>query len=407
MFKVPISMRLAALSSYLSKWDSINEKAHRVSNSHGVSRLLQLPGLASGLLWVMSGERNTLSHLLSEGWTRAGWSKILSKWLDDQVISADPALTLPLVLTENERVTSTIYRGIGICICRSTLRNSVVDVLVSPSDESLNWVSSLMEKKGGGIIRLLPPEIQNQDSSDRYNVTSTREEGGLSWDLEHHPWPEDREVWIEGPWSPTRGELALALFPRPSRGGELEGRSILLLGPPGVGKTETAVRACLHAHNKSSRVLVVHGSVFARGQGGMTGRDAVSLVRAFKACALIVDDMPPSATVALLEEFEALHREKVAVAVTLMTDGSLPRLPGLRPGRIDEIFEFRAPDSGGRFALLRAIGGENPHWEAISKDERSEGMTPAYLREIAYRVMSGTDPGKTLSSLASQRKIAT
>jgi hypothetical protein len=43
----------------------------------------------------------------------------------------------------------------------------------------------------------------------------------------------------------------------------------------------------------------------------------------------------------------------------------------------------------------------------MSKDSRVEGLTPAYLRELALRVLSGIDPEKALSSLAVQREIAT
>jgi AAA domain (dynein-related subfamily) len=410
VLKIPLRMRIFVLASTFAEWEQVNDKAHHFSASQGMAKWLQVPGLLSGVLRAASGDLNMPGYLLREGWTQGGWANILAKWLDEQLLAADPALTFPTVLRENDCFTSTVYRGVGLSLRRNTLNNSVQTVLTAPTDDAVRWVSALMEKKGGGVIRLLPPKNRKRNSTDAQYPSPDEDEDDMvsAWALEHSPWPDDHDKWVEGAWAPTRKELARALFPAHHTGGGTgSGRSVLLLGPPGVGKTETAVRACLLAHGKNARALVVHGSVFARGSRGMTGRDAVSLVRAFKACALIVDDIPPTATVALLEEFEALHREQVAVAITLMTDGTRPRLPGLRPGRVDELVEFSVPDAEGRLALLRAVGGEHPAWKGLSEDERAEGMTPAYLRELVYRVRSGVDPDKSLSSLAAQREIAT
>jgi len=401
--KLPIHMRLSAYAARLCEWEQVNEKAHHFSQTRGMSKILQVPGLLSGILRAASGGTSTQSYLVREGWRNGGWASILSKWLDEQLLSADPAITKPTILRENDRITSVVYSGVGIYLRRLSTRGVVTSVLTAPNEDAINWVSTLMDKSGGGVIRLLPPKLRKRSNSDSpYGPDEEEESETNVWSLEHNPWPDMSEEWVEGDWAPTCGEVSKALFPN-SKG---VGRSLLLIGPPGVGKTETAIRACLMKHGKNSRVLVVHGSVFARGSNGMSGRDAVSLVKAFKACALVVDDMPPSSTVALLEEFEALHREHVAVAITLMTDGNLPRLPGLRPGRIDEVMEFRPPSIQGRLTLLRAAG-YHPSWEEMSSDPRMEDMTPAYLKELSYRIMSGVDPEKVMISLAMQKKIAT
>lgn len=406
MIKIPLRIHVGALASKLGEWEVVNATAHQFANSRGLSRWLQVPGLLANILRAMTKEEPVSTYLLQEGWTQGGWPILLAKWLDEQVVAASPEVTLPVVLRENDRITTTVYRGVGLCFRRVVTRGVVQNILQSPTDDAVRWISSLMEKKGGGVIRLLPPDKRNPQ--DERPLDESGDDEVSAWTLEHHPWPDASDKWVEGEWAPGREQLAQALFPtQDPSGGRRRGRSVLLLGPPGVGKTETAVRACLLAHGSNARAFVVHGSVFARGRKGMTGRDAVSLIRALNACALIVDDMPPRATVSLLEEFEALYREQIPVAITLMTDGTRPRLPGFRPGRVDEVIEFSAPASEDRLALLRAFGGVHPAWEGMSKDSRVEGLTPAYLRELALRVLSGIDPEKALSSLAVQREIAT
>lgn len=401
--KIPLRMRLAALTSTLCDWEIVNDKAHHFSTSHGVAKWLQVPGLLSAIARAATGDMSLPGHLARSGWVRAGWTNLLSEWLDEQILLEDSSVTKPTVIREGDRITSTLYLGVGLCLRRVTPGNEV-HVFVSPTEDAARWISSRMRKQGGGVVRLLPSSVGGGRRSP-YPQESFDSDDSCGWTLERTPWP-DGGVWVEGYGAPTREGVARALFPQPSEKGV--GRCVLLLGPPGAGKTETAVRACLLAHGQDARALVVHGSAFARGPQGMTGRDAVKLVRALDACALIVDDMPPTATVALLEEFEALHRERIAVAITLMTDGSRPRLPGLRPGRVDELIEFGLPDAEGRLALLCALGGDNsPAWESLSRDSRAEGMTPAYLRELASRVTAGGDPDKALSSLAAQRSLAT
>ena len=432
--KIPLRMRIAALSQSLGEWEQINEKAHQFSNTRGVlSKSIQIPGLVSGILRAASGDMSPQSFLVREGWASGGWTSILAKWLDESLAKEDPKKTLPVFLKEGERNSTVVYKGVGLCIRKSQGSGSIDRVLVAPGSEAINWVSSLFSKETGGIIRLLPPPSSKRESSDRDYPPEEPDLSSSSWRLEYSEYRED-PCWVD--WgqltTPSPKEISEALFGLDSNP---TGRSCLLIGPPGVGKTETAIRACFFSQTPLSpegkRILVIHGSVFGRGSGGMTGRDAVSLVRAFGAGALIIDDMPPSSTVSILEEFEALHREKIPVCITLMTDGlTLPKLPGLRPGRIDQIFEFHPPDASGREALLKSLLLQDTARDKdllspeliqkISRDPLTEGMTPAYLKELARRIQTlDTSLGeisqeektqkiqKILKSLSAQREIAT
>ena len=432
--KIPLRMRIAALSQSLGEWEQINEKAHQFSNTRGIiSKSIQIPGLVSGILRAASGDMSPQSFLVREGWLSGGWTSILAKWLDESLAKEDPKKTLPVILKEGERNSTVVYKGVGLCIRKSQGSGSIDRVLVAPGSEAINWVSSLFCTKTGGIIRLLPPPSSKRESSDGDYPPEEPDLSSSSWRLEYSEYRED-PCWVD--WgqltTPSPKEISEALFGLEANP---TGRSCLLIGPPGVGKTETAIRACFFRSPQTSlspegkRILVIHGSVFGRGSRGMTGRDAVSLVRAFGAGALIIDDMPPSSTVSILEEFEALHREKIPVCITLMTDGlTLPKLPGLRPGRIDQIFEFHPPDASGREALLKSLLLQDTARDKdllspeliqkISRNPLTEGMTPAYLKELARRIQTldtsslgetslGEKIQKILKSLAVQREIAT
>lgn len=404
MVIIPTRVHLSAFVSRFSEWERVGDFAANFSRSRGVvARAMQVPGLCSAVLRAATGDMSVLGQLLQQGWVSGGWTGILSGWLDERLLAADPAVTRPVSIRESDRFSCVVYRGVGLTVRRNI--HGKATVLCAPTDDAVRWVASLMNNVKGGVVRLVPPKGR----TFRNHPPDDEGESDDPWRLEEQAWP-DLSGWVEGPWSPTLDEMTRALFPRgasrTTSGKQKAGRSVLLLGPPGAGKTETAVRACRHHYGDNARVLVVHGTAFGRAEG-MAGRDAVSLVRAFGACAFIVDDMPPTATVAMLEQFEALHREGVPVVITLMTDGSRPSLPGLRPGRVDEMVEFGVPDAEGRAQILQAVGGEDYPWVDLANDPRAEGMTPAYLRELALRVKSGVAPERALNSLAMQREIAT
>jgi hypothetical protein len=157
---------------------------------------------------------------------------------------------------------------------------------------------------------------------------------------------------------------------------------------------------------RDKRVILVPGFVFG---GAVRGQDIAKLMSFFRADFLIVDDMPTTVALSALEQFEVLTRQGVPVVITVMTDGELPRLPGLRPGRVDRMFQFSVPEADGRLSLLNFFA-PGYDWSEAAAHPLAEGMTPAYLKELARRVSHPTRPENwqdALVSLDSQRKIAT
>lgn len=385
--KPSLSMRLSAAAFKLNNWSHVAQRARDLSEASGFLKLFAIPGLVASLMKATVGAENIYLRLRRLGFESSSWLKLLSAWLVENVGKEDPKITQPIVLDYGPEspCTAILYSGIGLVHLDYGEHQAFY---ATSSGETEKWIQGVLSRKGGGIFRITPLPLEKRDGPQE-----------RTWSLDHTRWKKP-EAWVEGPWAPTPKEVSEAMFPEDG-----DWRPVLLWGPSGVGKTETAIKACRLKQGDNSCVLVVHGSVFAQFGKGLSGKDAASLMRVLGASALIVDDIPPQATVDLLEEVEALHRQNIAVALTLMTSGVPPTLTGLRPGRVDKFLEFHPPDASGRQDLLQKYC-PRISWEKLSQDPQMSGMTPAYLRELARRVTRGENPEAALGSLAQQKQIA-
>lgn len=388
-------MRLMTLTARMRPWQDVTRAMRDFGEARGVGKAFALPGAVSSVVSAVTDpDDNGVWHaLMDDGWVRQGWTTLLGDWIH-QELEADAANTGPNRVVRERNLSMTMYGKVGVAVRRMG-RVGRVDVLRSP-DLSLfeSWFDRRVASKvgaGGHLVRFVAPRRGENDNEDEGESPFDQESGSGSWRVEVTP-TSGRGRIVEGSWAPGIEEVSDALS---------GGRTILMFGPPGAGKTELAVRAA-----RDGRVVLIPGTAFG---GRMGGRDAAEVTDLFKAKVLVVDDMPASATVGMLEEFEVLSRRGVSVVVTVMTDGSRPHLRGLRPGRVDEMFEFGLPDAAGREALLRHFA-PGVDWSGAANHELCEGMTPAYLKELARRVTSPSGRKGwlgALQSLAVQRDVAT
>jgi len=120
--------------------------------------------------------------------------------------------------------------------------------------------------------------------------------------------------------------------------------AVVLAGMTGVGKTRLATEAT-RLLGGIQKVLVVPGASMLSGLDGDEGAAGriVDILIGWGASSLVIDDCPHAQVYRLLDALDRTSAINVRVAVTIMSNRGTPKLPGLRPGRVERIFEMGAP----------------------------------------------------------------
>jgi ATP-dependent 26S proteasome regulatory subunit len=112
----------------------------------------------------------------------------------------------------------------------------------------------------------------------------------------------------------------------------------------------------------------------------------------------------------ILESLKTMEHK----TTVMMTVNDIKKLNAamLRPGRVDEIIQFKEPDELQRLDFIRRLlteklGEPNPNQEHIEKLAKAvKGMTQAYIKEwVEFYLVEEKDIDKVLAAISQRKKI--
>lgn len=184
-------------------------------------------------------------------------------------------------------------------------------------------------------------------------------------------------------------------------------RTYLFHGKQGVGKSTFATRLAQACGTRTLRVD-------ARGLTHAGANDLSFLISGLKPDFLILDDIDrisdmPTALPMLLETLTDLkERHPSVTAILTANDVSVFDPAVIRPGRVDRVLEFEPPSFEDRRVILQGYLDE---FQVKVKSltpflKATEGLTAAYLREVAIQVKNTKDPKDVLDNIKTMKKLA-
>ncbi|HNC55251.1 MAG TPA: ATP-binding protein [Leptospiraceae bacterium] len=189
-------------------------------------------------------------------------------------------------------------------------------------------------------------------------------------------------------------------------------RTIMLWGPPGTGKSLFVLTL---ANRTSGRVLKIDSSFIKQfNENKMLKQFCLKI----GADLIVLDDVDHFVSgldqnqtfLYILESLKTMEHK----TTVMMTVNDIKKLNAamLRPGRVDEIIQFKEPDELQRLDFIRRLLTEkldvpNPNQEHIEKLAKAvKGMTQAYIKEwVEFYLVEEKDIEKVLAAISQRKKI--
>ena len=353
--KIPTMFRLLYLSE---KIENTKDVRNAITEAVKAKSLWLVPNVLVELV-KLAGPQQGSAYAVAEDWgKRKAWLPLLREWIAEKA-------PVPIQFrVDGDKVI--IYPGTGIIDCDHNLWGN---------DDADIWLVKQLDLMRGSVIRL----------RERTRGSEMR---GATWEPVCTEWP--KEVHVDGAWGPSVEQVA---------GGLAQKEDMVLFGPSGCGKTTTALRAVRRVYGDSSRVLVVTGKFFQERNPADT---IAILAKAMGVRCVILDDIQPSSAFDMLDQLDILRQSGISFVVTVMCS-KIPKMEGLRPGRVSMFLRFRRPTKQESLQYLKAISSD-VDWDSIA--DTMIGMTPAFLTKLASRVQEGGDMQEAFASVRLQYKIA-
>ncbi len=168
--------------------------------------------------------------------------------------------------------------------------------------------------------------------------------------------------------------------------------SLLIVGPSGVGKTSMAHKLAFELYGPNYKMLYFGNNYLVTENGGIRKQSALRAVEIFNPDVVILDDIQQSLAYnnsVFLSMIAELRKAKPLLVATYMVDQKRESLyiPGMRPGRFDDIIELDYPDTDTRLRIAKIYARDSlsdVDLQLIA--DKTENFTGAYIKAITERL---------------------
>jgi len=348
--KLPLSIRIGSLAHEVELAVDSLRLLTEAMRAPGIARIMSVPAALGAMAGLLG--RGGADALLARGWRTSPWSHMISPFIRGTL---NPKSAVQV--RQSHGVPLLIWWDEGIAI-----------------EDEIMWLAP-----DGRPERWLRNTVANWDTIEMVPSNSGRNE---AWSLRATKRNLNHVNLVSA--EEPREAVTRAIM-----GG---GRTVLLAGETGCGKTQLA----LHSTREMTPRVIMDASLTER------MNDVGAILAAIGARTLIIDDLPPHTGAKALTMIKSLREAQanITVIITVMTSGSHLSLPGLRPGRVEEIVRVDLPTREDREKLLSHFGMSAE--DILRVADRTNGWSPAFLRELSNRVAAGRDMERAMQSLQQQ-----
>jgi len=166
-------------------------------------------------------------------------------------------------------------------------------------------------------------------------------------------------------------------------------KSLLIVGPSGVGKTSMGCEIAKSVFGPNHKILYL-GKNFIYSDQAVLKHRVIRAIDMFTPDVVLIDDVQDllkyndSTFLSMIEEVRRRH----LLIATYMMDKETDSLyiPGLRPGRFDDIIELQLPDMSQRKAIIGLYANTLTDDDVQLIAQSTERFTGAYLKAVTERV---------------------
>jgi SpoVK/Ycf46/Vps4 family AAA+-type ATPase len=233
----------------------------------------------------------------------------------------------------------------------------------------------------------------------RATATANKTLGTISKGAAGYNFLKGEKFSVSGEFLPATGEAMTDLFLSPKnataarrtvklindKGADLENRGVLMMGPPGTGKTMLA-RIIMNEANCTFISVTARDFWYMGTFGGIVA--AFDMARRCAPSCIFLDDVDNWLTEGSIDmlktELDGVARSKgIVTLIATNHPETFPEAILDRPGRVHDVLRFNVPDEAERLAMLKTWLPDVDLVTLAQLVEGTKGMSGSHIRDLA------------------------